>query len=363
MFFAIIFSSYLASAVTGPFLLMCLSEGESLPNATTPYYTCSTTSCTVCARERNLDPRGVPSALCAGLNCTYLNGGPGGDTIAPNVTINSPEENRIYSDDVVTLDVSSNEFSKLERYDNTRRRWILLCSSCKSYSRDLRIDDGAQTLRVRATDSKGNSAEKEVGFFVDTVKPKITSALPKKGKFASGHFEVVFKEQNPETVAFYYGLNGGANSSLILELETDCLLNNKKYYCSIDVDISEYDTKELKYWFSVTDIAGSTYVSKETIVKVDTTSPVINNLGSFYNVIGKYMYINMSITEINFDSVDYIDYYDRTPRWKTLCSSLKEGYCAKKKTFGDGPHNVEIQVWDEVGNYALIQGIPEFIVE
>ena len=66
------------------------------------------------------------------------------------------------------------------------------------------------------------------------------------------------------------------------------------------------------------------------------------------NWIFHYFYFN--ITEENLDEIGYIDNEDRKPRFRRLCSRLKNGICEKKKTFRRGYHNLDIQITDKAGN-------------
>ena len=51
-----------------------------------------------------------------------------------------------------------------------------------------------------------------------------------------------------------------------------------------------------------------------------------------------------------FDVIEYMDNSDSNPRWRILCSSLKNNVCFKKVSFKVGSHNVMIRVLDNAGN-------------
>ena len=61
----------------------------------------------------------------------------------------------------------------------------------------------------------------------------------------------------------------------------------------------------------------------------------------------------MTIEELNFDTIEYIDSFDLRPNWKTLCSSLKKNVCYKKLSLRPGNHKITILVLDKAGNSAL----------
>ena len=61
-------------------------------------------------------------------------------------------------------------------------------------------------------------------------------------------------------------------------------------------------------------------------------------------------FFDFSVTEANFNEVSYIDWKDKNPKAKTLCSRLKNGICETKKSFSKGNHNLTVTVLDEAGN-------------
>ena len=119
------------------------------------------------------------------------------------------------------------------------------------------------------------------------------------------------------------------------------------------MNLSSYNSP-INYYFSAEDIAGNKDSSKPILVKVDTTSPVLNNPDSFWTRgTGRYsndIYFNMSITETNFDeAVLNYDYNGRT-REKRLCSKLKEGKCVYKFRLNNAYSNFKLIITDEAGN-------------
>ena len=56
----------------------------------------------------------------------------------------------------------------------------------------------------------------------------------------------------------------------------------------------------------------------------------------------------------SFDKVEYIDSSELRPRWKSLCTSLKNNVCYKKISFNKGNHNLTIRTVDKVGNSDLV---------
>jgi len=70
-----------------------------------------------------------------------------------------------------------------------------------------------------------------------------------------------------------------------------------------------------------------------------------------YTQDGNRVTFNFNITEKNFDVIEYMDTSESRPRWRTMCSRLKDdGTCSKRITFRDGIHDLSIQVVDGAGN-------------
>ena len=338
---------------------LCLTYGQSIPSDENPRYTCWHDSCQICVTDNNYP--GVNPRHCNKIKGCELLGETIVDEDPPELTINSPVNDFIYNSRKVLFDIESNEPCSMYYLDNIngRGRWKRICSNCQSYSRTRSFKDGLNNITIKARDRNGNFVEYQRYFYVDSKKPKIRRTSPRKG-FVNTAFEVQFSEENPVSLILYYGnvLSGYEEAELnvdIESIETDCYINKKRYYCSVDVELDDYDGQNIKYWFELEDIAGSTATSRPISLSVDTVAPVIiNNPDSFWTQgegkKNKYIYFNIDITEENFDEVSYIDWNDRRPRWRRLCSRLKNGICKKKKSFRKGEHVVDIMISDEAGN-------------
>jgi len=327
------------------YVLMCLEDGQSIPSAETPYYTCDLRMggyCQVCARSSNLDPRGVHPYRCDEQNCHFMNGTI--DEEPPVITINLPIDQSIHTSGTVTVDIGVNEVSKIERYDHHRRKWVTMCSLCPHYTRGIRFDDGEQILTIKATDTKGNSAEDEISFFVDSKSPRISKTEPKKG-YADGNFIVEFKEDNPVSLLLKYG--NGAMEEKEVNLG-DCTEDRGKTTCTVYADLAAHDEQDIEYWFILEDIAGNIDISDPKQLKVDSTAPIINSID--YTIDGAKVYFTINVTELNIEEVGYIDLLDPRGKEKRLCSKLDGGICEKKISLKDGPHEISIYAIDEAGN-------------
>lgn len=304
-----------------------------------------------CYNQGSLNACNSVTYECAGGNST-----PGNTTFdltPPVITLLSPQNNQIYSSMSITLNINTNEFSDISFADisDFRGSWTQICNDCASYNKLKSFKEGLNNLTFRAIDPAGNIAYKNISFIVDSKKPKITKTEPKSG-LSTGLFEIWFTERNPTDLKINYGniLTGYKTSSL--NIQSDCtrdVRSSEKYYCSKQLDIKSYDSQEITYNLTINDIANSQYTTKSVKIKVDTTAPVINSLNYTVNKLKATFKLN--ITEVNPEKVYYIDNSDSSPKWKTLCSSLKNWICEKPITFRtSGVHIVDIQVDDKAGN-------------
>ena len=330
------------------YMRLCLNRGQSIPNSTNPVYTCNHDLCMICVNE-NYYP-------AAPYRCNDISGcspfGNGSiDTQSPNLSVYSPAQNAIYTERSIMLDLAVNEETDIYYYDNIEDRgmWTRVCTDCLGYSRERSFDEGLNNLTFKAVDAVGNEAFVNRAFFVDSKKPKIKKTEPRSG-FASGEFYVEIQEANPSSLVLHYGDANPGMRTAEVDLETceDIKGNSQKKACNIFVPLIDYDGQEIEYWFNVTDIAGNSDESKHLSLDVDTTAPVLDYFN--YIIDGRYVTFNMSITEENFDVVEYFDNSEARPRWRNLCSRLRDGWCVKKKSFSVGLHFINIQITDEAGN-------------
>jgi hypothetical protein len=289
--------------------------------------------------------------FCNALPCLGLGDNGSADNKPPIIVLKNPLQGSIYNKRTVLFNVELNEISDVYYTDliNGRGRWTMVCKDCKNYSKERSFNEGLNIIQIKAIDLFGNTAYKNVSFLLDSKKPQIHATEPRNG-FATGQFLVQYTEDHIYQVSIDYGNTLTGMRSAIL---SGCVSGAKKE-CSINLNVKDYDGQEIYYWFTVRDTAGNIILSKKTKLTVDTTFPVINNPNSFWKQgIGKdnkYLSVNLSITETNLDSVEYQDVLDIKPTWKTLCTSLKKGFCYKKITLNAGAHKLNFQITDEAGN-------------
>jgi len=268
--------------------------------------------------------------------------------------INSPINGKIYSDRRILLDIETTEevdeigYTYLD--SRGRERYRRLCRNCDEYNRKRSFSAGWNNLTFKALNNGIVEDEENISFFIDYKDPRISKTEPRRG-FSDGNFYVEFREDNPENLTLYYGNSIRTHE---LDIENDCSENRGKHKCSVWINLSDFDNKEIKYWFEILDIAGNFDDSRKRDVDVDMTDPVLNNPDSFWERgtgrYSKYLYFDISITEKNFDEVVLsYDYRGRTKE-KILCSRLRYGKCEKRFTMRDGYTNLKLIIRDEAGN-------------
>ena len=333
----------------------CFSKGQKIDycNPKVDDRTCGTSGgCIYCMSNFNTTKNCYNQGNW--LKCNNLQQGcnPQGNTSIdkepPKLTINEPDNGDIFDSRSIPVDLKVDEKSDILMYDNIygRGRWTRICNNCYSHIRKRSFKEGFNNITFKAVDVVGNSAEETVAFYIDSKKPKITKTEPKNG-FASGEFEVWFKEENPKKLFLNYGNTATGYRKAELNIN-DCDEERNTYYCDIKVNLANYDSKIIEYWFNLSDIGNSYAESRHIWLEVDVAEPKINSIN--WSIYKKTVEFNINITEKNFDEVLYYDNTEPRPRWRTLCSGLKDGICGVKKSFTTGVHILDIQVNDEAGN-------------
>lgn len=261
------------------------------------------------------------------------------DLISPNASI--------YSSSRIALILNSNTIlNKIEFIDNSqsRPRWTSLCSNCNNYNKTRSFNDGEHNLTFKGTLLNEQVVFNQTLFLIDSKEPQISTTKPSSRRYTNGSdFYIKYTEENCKSLGITIsGQQGGGGAD-----PCESGRNVEKF---INQDLSSFDGQEIEYKFIVIDLANNSDESRPTKVNVDTTAPKI--IKDDYSVIGNYLYLNISIEELNFDQVSYIDLKATRPRETRLCSSLKNGICYKKLYIRSGqPHQIKIEILDEAGNF------------
>ncbi|MEK6885026.1 MAG: hypothetical protein AABY22_35670 [Nanoarchaeota archaeon] len=251
----------------------------------------------------------------------------------------------------VIFEINSSEPGTFYYKNFDESKWKKLAQGI-SYNRAVSLKEGPNNITIRGVDLSGNIAELNRSFSIDSKAPKITKTSPKKG-FSDGSFTLEFKEENPKELKLHYGNSDTGMRETVVNLN-NCTKIKTRNVCNIDVNLNDYNGEQIQYWFELKDIADSIAQSRPVFLDVDAVDPVINNIN--YTIIIKSVQFKINITEDHFDIVEYLDSTDDNPKWKKLCSKLKDNICIAKKSFTSGEHDLSIQVIDEAGN-SVAEGI------
>jgi hypothetical protein len=281
-------------------------------------------------------------------------------TEPPLFTINFPLNSSVSEERRVLFDVEASEKLDLIEYidySDSRPRWRRLCSRCEEFSRERSFRDGVHEVFVRCTPYVGEPEEQEVIFFTDSRDPRISRTEPSRG-FANGMFNVKFREDNPSQITIHYGnsYTGYWSDSIVFNsVPEECEVDDRgNWECDVNVSLDQFDGKDIEYWFELKDIVDNTDESRHYDLTVDLTPPVLNNPGSYWEQgedrYNRYIYFDFDVSEENFEEINYIDWTDRTPRERRLCSRLRDGICEVRKSFRRGEHSLTVLILDEAGN-------------
>jgi len=267
--------------------------------------------------------------------------------------IHSPEDG-IYDSRRVQFNITISDDVTLEyiNYNDKRPRWKRLCKKCDEYGSSRKrmksLEEGENNITIKATDKFGNTKEENISLFIDSKKPRISKIKPRRNSVVNGSgFYIKYLEDNVKELSINY------NPSIILNTE-DCISSRRYKECYYDLDLTDYDGQWIEYYFKLIDIANNTKESRKTRVFVDTTPPTLT-INMPEDMIDDESYgrkVPFNITISEDVTLEYIDYNDRRPRWRRLCSRCDEyGFNrARTKSFKRGIHNIEIRARDRAGN-------------
>ncbi len=222
----------------------------------------------------------------------------------------------------------------------------ILCKKCNDFgfykNKFINLRDGEHNITFNANVNNTLLSLDRI-IFVDSKKPKIKLPSIRSKIYSNGTFYINYDENNIK------------NITLFLENKTfefENCSSGKNQICKIYVNLTEYEGKNIVYRYLTVDIADNFDMTKNITAEVDTTPPKIENIA--YPVIGSYVFFKLNITEKNFKNVAYFDNSDDKPRWRILCSVLKNGICEKEQRLRPGEHNITIRVLDKAENSVYI---------
>lgn len=186
-------------------------------------------------------------------------------TVLPGgMEIYSPIQGHIYNERMIPIDLTLSNKAKYIRYSDNNGDPVTICRNCDEYGHSSLkrkpFDDGFHQVVFLTVFSSG-TVYTQRDFFVDTKKPKITKTEP-QGGFADGTFAVEFQEANPVSLILNYGNDEIGMMSAAVDLSGCYEPRRSIERCPIIVDLEDYDTQKINYWFEITDIMGNKDASK-----------------------------------------------------------------------------------------------------
>ncbi len=260
-------------------------------------------------------------------------------------------QNISYDIRAVPFNLSTTQQSKkieFINYADEIPNWRTLCSSCDSYGlikqKKQILREGLNDLTIKATDFFGNTDEKNITLFTDTIPPRILSTFPQRSSITNGsNFFIRYTEENMNNISLFIDSNINHLSYL-----PSCPLG-KNQNCSLSINLSAFDGQSAVFYFEVRDSIFNTK-SNPTQVLIDTTSPILSVFSPQNISYAKKVSFSITISEPS--TLEYLDSSVFPLRWKTLCSSCDSyGFPTQKFiTFSPGSHTLTIRARDKAGN-------------
>jgi len=273
------------------------------------------------------------------------------NTTKPGVdlTINMPE-NASYNTRRIPFNLTTtDEVDLIEyiNYNDRRPRWRTLCRNCDNYGYDrLRrknLNEGENNLSFMATADFGIESV-NIELFIDSRRPRISKILPKRNAITNGSgFFIKFVEANVQEVSVSF------NPTESLNLSSCVPSGRSATECSVNLNLTGFDTQEIAYSFNVSDSV-NTVMSREFTVRVDISSPELTvNMPENFTY-GRRVPFNISVTEDVL--LEYYDNLDNNPRWRRICNNC-DAYGtgrSRTKSFKRGEHQLQVRAVDKAGN-------------
>lgn|SRR3989344_3928250 len=355
----IIFLSLILLPLASAEFLACFTKDQIIDycNPKTQDRTCENNyGCTFCMKSYNSTKECYSQGNYNHCNhipqkCTVVNGSTEFDFSPPNLTITSPLNGLVYNEKSILLNLSINELSNIYYTDLTKNIfWKTLCKNCVHFINKKSFNEGKNKIMFKLEDLNNNLVYYNLSFTIDTKKPRILSVIPRSG-FSSGDFKIQFMEENPLLLSIEYGTEQ-EKRLFNVNLNNSCLLIKGKYLCNVNLNLSEFNGKNIYYKLNLTDIAFNTIATNPTHFDVDTMPPRISSLT--YTILNKILDLNITIDEPNLKEVNYINQNSSIKIKRRLCSSLKNGLCAKKILLQKGGINtIQLILRDKAGNVLI----------
>jgi len=267
-----------------------------------------------------------------------------------DLNVNSPKPG-IYGVSKIPFNVSTSKYVKIIEYKSSSlKTWTKLCTNCNNYGNSSNkiktLTEGWHNITIRTINDFGIVKQENISFLIDSKVPKIYSTSPRVNKFTDGsEFYVKFIEENPRKV------NLVINKTKVYEVNmSDCFKIGRYWECYTGANLSEFEGKEIEYYFNVSDDLREGK-SKSIKIKVDSLFPEIEVVvPEQYGNYSRRFTFEINVNESNLKSVSYIYEYLGREKEVVLCSKLTNGSCKVTKTLLPGEYEVIIKAEDKSGN-------------
>lgn len=212
------------------------------------------------------------------------------------------------------------------------------------------VSAGILDLNFWSDYSCGNETNQKEFFYIDLTSPLITDLYPSDD-------EVIYNKFNLNLSAYIdevYQSNSGVNLTTVTIELNGILVNSSKGLKNLDALIwypSVLASGVHEVRVNATDKAGRRSTKTWTFEIIETTvaSLTVNSpVEGIYNY--KKTPINISLSD-NVDILEYIDYSDKVPKFRTLCRNCDEYGLLnlRTKNLGEGGHILGFRATDFLG--------------
>lgn len=208
------------------------------------------------------------------------------DTIAPDLTIQSPANNSFISSTSVNVSFTTSDANADAVECRLDSGSFAACTSAYALSG---LSQGNHTVQVRATDRAGNATTRSVTFTVDTILPTVSISSPASGSFVDS-----------TTVT----ANFTANDANALTIE--CRLDTGAFVaCASPASVNDVPQGPHTITVRATDPAGNT-ASATTSITVDSIDPSVSFSSPAANAYlgSDDVSVAFSATDANLDTVE-----------------------------------------------------------
>ena len=269
----------------------------------------------------------------------------------PNISIVSPLPNKFYPINNISIIIHINTNVKKIMYSDGTIGFRTLCENCSYFNGYKTFPEGHHNFMIKVIDNFDRAFfSEEIEFDVDGHVPKIRRVSPRDGEYSNGIFTVEYTEELLQNITLFWKEAGetGYNSSV----DEDCP-SGRNQECVFDLrsNFSNVEDKIIEFYFEVRNYLHYDRSAVNTI-HIDTMVPklkVYSPENKTYD--SQRVPFNISLSE-EVKELSYINWNDRTPRWKRLCSNCKEYGSDRLRTLslGGGWNNITIRVIDKAGN-------------